>query len=194
MLLLTTVAAGTWQGPPVEAAQATPAINAPKPTESSKRADKMVFLCGAKEFKTMKQLAAESTIVIRGRALSETTFDDIGSLPFVATTVVVTESFKGAALGAEVKVRQLAVSSELVSNDPTPVLQPGIEYVFFLSPSGLKGKADQYSPTSSVGVFLYNADGTADRLDTRRSRLPEKITSALVRQSVKDSQLKARAS
>lgn len=186
MLLLTAVAAGTRPEPSAAASQATPAARISAPVESGKAASVRIITCRAKEYKTMKELAAESDIVIRGKALSETALDEIGNIPFVATTVEVTEAFRGATTGAHIKVRQMAASSAVVIEDVIPVLRPGNEYILHLTPSGLKGKADQYFITGGAGGFLYGADGTAERLDPMSTRLPKTITAATVRRSLKN--------
>lgn len=133
---------------------------------------------------SMKDMAKDSTVVVRATAVDTPVVEKIGKVPFTVQTVKVSESFQGSTPGALLKVRQVGDTVVTGGDEFAPLLKTGNEYILFLSPFYLNGKTDQYNATGGAGVFLANADGTASRLDKMSEQLPQKITAATVRQAL----------
>jgi hypothetical protein len=137
-----------------------------------------------REYKSLEQLAKDATIVVRGAPTSESAADDIGAVEFTVQTLEVVESFKGSAVGASVKVQQIGGASMRSEERACRHLQVGKEYILFLTPVDLPGKADQYSVTGGSGMFRFDAASEAKRVDAESQKLPKVVTVESVRKAV----------
>lgn len=138
----------------------------------------------AKEYTTLKALAQESPIVVRATAVDAVP-DPTDDTLHVITTVKVTDSFRGAAVGATLRVAQIGGADTVVDDEIPPLLQVGREYFLFLVPTGMPSKAGQYYVTGQAGEFQLNQGNKAERLDKISVDLPQEITAESVQQAVK---------
>lgn len=144
-----------------------------------------------KMYKSLSELAKESTVVVRATATDTSDVETVGQefdpTPFTVTTVKVTKSFQGSTTGELLKIRQLGTAEMGKSEDVLPVIKAGQEYVFYLSPfEFLDHKpTGQYNVTGMAGEFAANADGTAARVDELSTDLPKQISEQDIVDSLK---------
>lgn len=130
-----------------------------------------------KEYRTLAELAKESSIVAVVRATDDAAVEILHDIPFTVTTVKVTRALQGTSAGAVLKVRQTGSAKTEIQHDFPPILEAGQPYLLFLYPFTLtKGvSTDQYYVTGDAGIFA--ADGARfRRLDPVSTALPGVVT------------------
>lgn len=128
-----------------------------------------------KHYTTFAELRADSSAVVKVIA-GEQILGEIGRLPTTVTSATVTKVLWGeVGSGAAIEIRQLG-TAEMVGN-MSKVLEPGAQYLVFLTPStGADDAApDRYLIVGDVG--LYQLQG--DRYVLRGGNLPPKGANSL---------------
>ena len=116
-----------------------------------------------KEYRTLAELAKESSIVAVVRATDDAAVEILHDIPFTVTTVKVTRSLQGTSAGAALKVRQTGSAKTEIQHDFPPILEAGQSYLLFLYPfTFTKGRVNG-------SVLRHRRRGD---LRCRRCRLP----------------------
>ena len=131
-----------------------------------------------KEYRSLAELAKESSIVAVVRATDSVILEKVHDIPFTVTTVEVIRGMRGTSAGTLLKVRQTGNPEIAMGDDFPPILQAGETYLLFLHPFWFTEgeETGQYYVTGNAGI-LAAANGSFTRLDpVSKGKLPDIVT------------------
>ena len=136
-----------------------------------------IQLSRAKSYTSVRQLAADSTLVVIGSATANVRIETINNIPFTVTSITVSRVLKGSWTGTSLAVRQTGSTSDPVGG--SPLVSPGETYLLFLQPFvGVPGTSGQFVVVGvAAGLFRVNGQ-FAYRLDPESPSLPATIAVA----------------
>jgi hypothetical protein len=129
-----------------------------------------------KFYRSLRELAAESTLVLRVR-IQGTRTDDLNlDTPWTLATVEALSSYKGETPRSALTVRQLGNTTWVP--DDLPLLRTGQEYILFLSPfEWSAGKpSGEWVIQGAAGSYRFESTTTLVREDRASESLPERAT------------------
>jgi hypothetical protein len=132
-----------------------------------------------KEYRSLGELAKESTIVAVVRATGSAVVEKVHDIPFTVTTVEVIRGMRGTSAGTLLKVRQTGNPEIAMGDDLPAILRAGETYLLFLYPFWFTEGVDtgQYYVMGDAGIFAADM-GAFKRLDPVSRVLPEVVTEA----------------
>lgn len=145
-------------------------------------------------YESAGQMIGASSAVITGKVTEQVVVGDSsgrepgeGSLSVTVSTLSVLDSYSPAGLGEQAGIAQTVVEDEMsvrqmgVYGDtlPYPILEKGKQYLLFLVPTRLEGKAanDFYIVGGSAGMYTVESGVFVHVLSEEGDTLPEKLTS-----------------
>lgn len=142
-----------------------------------------------KDYQTIAQLRADASavaVVTAGAVASVVPSDEDGVSPIPATitAVRVDQILWGAVPEPQVQVRQMG-SASVISDESTPLLQKGRQYVLFLSPFEFRRgvPTGQFTITGDIGDFEVSENGL-QRVLPSISSLPKVLSLTELRQQL----------